>query len=94
MRVFIETAFSGILRGKLLSVESEGGFDYARVKITSRGSIWYGRSVSELFPLDNVTPADCFRVARQRGSGKLYLRCTQTHSRADLFRPYREGGLS
>ena len=95
MRVFIETAFSGILRGELLSVStfsiSDSSVAHAAVMITSRGNRDYPRGKVLTFPLYQVTPTDCFRVARQRGSGRLYLRCTQTHSRAELFAPYREG---
>lgn len=94
MRVYIETAFSGILRGKLLSVSTEESallkVDRAAVMITTCGHRAYLRGKVETFPLTQVTPADCFRIARQRGSGKLYLRCTQTHSRAELFAPYRQ----
>lgn len=94
MRVYIETPFSGILRGKLLSVQTEESLSFkverAAVMITSRGNRVYPRGNVETFPLTQVTPADCFRIARQRGSGKLYLRCTQTHSRAELFSPFRQ----
>lgn len=93
MRVFIETAFSGILRGKLLSVHKADSSlvqsDNACVRITSRGRA-YECGSTYVFPIDLVSPADCFRVARQRVSGRLYLRCTQTHSRAELFAPYRK----
>lgn len=93
MRVFIETAFSGILRGNLLSVhKANPGLlqsENACVRITSRGRA-YECGASYVFPLTQVTPAHCFRIARQRGSGKLYLRCTQDHSRVELFAPYRQ----
>lgn len=97
MRIFIETPFSGIIRGKLLrvTVEKTGvadlTFTRAHFRITSRNKgRMYPQGGIDSCPLEMITPAECFAVARQRGSGKLYLRCTKTHNRAEMFAPYME----